>query len=181
MKMHFLSKRLIPDRAPCSRTIRPRSGVLGCELSCFPQYPDAAEWYHPLHSLRRPGSSSDIAANAMLPVTLLICADEFCVSQHMALHSSLDLRFRRTSRAVSASWGEGDPTKACTALTIEVRDSHSHRNRVRWGLAAIGANKYRVLKDHSAALIIGAAPIPCAGRALCDITWARVHRGHAGE
>ena len=30
-----------------------------------------------------------------LPVTLLIRADEFCFSQHAAMHCSLDLRFRR--------------------------------------------------------------------------------------
>jgi hypothetical protein len=29
-----------------------------------------------------------------LPVTLLIRADEFCIGQHVALHCSLDLRFR---------------------------------------------------------------------------------------
>jgi len=32
-----------------------------------------------------------------LPVTLLIGADEFCICQYVALHCSLDLRFRRVS------------------------------------------------------------------------------------
>jgi hypothetical protein len=32
-----------------------------------------------------------------LPVTLLIRADEFCIGQHVTLHCSLDLRFRRAS------------------------------------------------------------------------------------
>jgi hypothetical protein len=32
-----------------------------------------------------------------LPVTLLICADELCIGQYVALHCSLDLRFRRVS------------------------------------------------------------------------------------
>ncbi len=63
-----------------------------------------------------------------------------------------------------------------TALTIEVRDSHSHRNRVRLGLAAIGANKYRVLKDRSVALTIGLAPHPLCSRAVCDITSLITHR-----
>jgi hypothetical protein len=31
----------------------------------------------------------------LLPVALLIRADELCVGQHVALHCSLDLRFRR--------------------------------------------------------------------------------------
>jgi hypothetical protein len=31
-----------------------------------------------------------------LGVTLLIRADEICIRQHVALHCSLDLRFRRT-------------------------------------------------------------------------------------
>ena len=39
----------------------------------------------------------NIVANPMLPVTLLICADEFCIGQHVAIHGSLDLRFRRAS------------------------------------------------------------------------------------
>src|SRR5262249_44987328 len=30
-----------------------------------------------------------------LPVTLLKCADELCIGQYVALHCSLDLRFRR--------------------------------------------------------------------------------------
>jgi hypothetical protein len=32
-----------------------------------------------------------------LPVTLLICADELRIGQYVALHCSLDLRFRRVS------------------------------------------------------------------------------------
>jgi hypothetical protein len=32
-----------------------------------------------------------------LPVTFLVRADELCIGQHVALHCSLDLRFRRAS------------------------------------------------------------------------------------
>ena len=47
-------------------------------------------------------SDVHIAVDPMLPVTLLICSDEFCIGQHVAMHGSLDLRFRR------ASWIERD-------------------------------------------------------------------------
>ena len=47
-------------------------------------------------------SGSDYARVPWLPVTFLVRADEPCIGQHVALHCSLDLRFRR------ASWFERD-------------------------------------------------------------------------
>ena len=42
-------------------------------------------------------SGSDYARVPWLPVTFLVRADEPCIGQHVALHCSLDLRFRRAS------------------------------------------------------------------------------------
>ena len=43
------------------------------------------------------GLQPTYAPRSRLPVTLLIRADEFCIGQHVTLHCSLDLRFRRAS------------------------------------------------------------------------------------
>ena len=42
-------------------------------------------------------SGGDYARVPWLPVTFLVRADELCTGQHVALHCSLDLRFRRAS------------------------------------------------------------------------------------
>ena len=42
-------------------------------------------------------TSGDYARVPWLPVTFLVRADELCIGQHVALHCSLDLRFRRAS------------------------------------------------------------------------------------
>ena len=42
-------------------------------------------------------TSGDYARVPWLPFTFLVRADELCIGQHVALHCSLDLRFRRVS------------------------------------------------------------------------------------
>ena len=50
----------------------------------------------PLHARSRQGAAASQGVRR-LPVTLLIRADELCIGEHVALHRSLDLQFRRIS------------------------------------------------------------------------------------
>ena len=49
------------------------------------------------NAIRALNSGGDCARVPWLPVTFLVRADELCIGQHVALHCSLDLRFRRAS------------------------------------------------------------------------------------